>query len=73
MKKMKEEYKYNESEDLFSTSDLIPKNVAKILDTFNEDVEQYKEMDRLCNELTQIGYTFDLGLDATPYNLRKIT
>jgi hypothetical protein len=57
--------------DLFETPELIPSEVQAILETFDEDKPNtYLELDRLVNELENIGYTFDYYLDADPYGLR---
>ncbi len=57
--------------DLFETPELIPSEVQEILETFDEDKPNtYLELDRLVNELENIGYTFDYYLDADPYGLR---
>jgi hypothetical protein len=57
--------------DLFETPELIPQDVQAILWTFNEDAPNtYEELDRVTNELEEIGYTFDYYLDADPYGLR---
>ena len=57
--------------DLFETPELIPSEVQAILETFDEDKPNtYLELDRLLNELENIGYTFDYYLDADPYGLR---
>jgi hypothetical protein len=60
--------------DLFETPELIPSEVQEILETFDEDKPNtYLELDRLVNELENIGYTFDYYLDADPYGLRPIS
>jgi len=46
-----------------------PKDVRKILDSFDFEGDAYKECDRLLNELEPLGYTFEYGLDGEPYNL----
>jgi hypothetical protein len=56
--------------DLFETPELIPKEVMSILITFEDNT--YNELDRIQNELQTISYTFDYGLDAEPFNLRKL-
>ena len=33
--------------DLFETPELIPDNVQAVLETFNEDADSYRELDRL--------------------------
>lgn len=58
--------------DLFETPELIPDNVQAVLETFNEDADSYRELDRLLIEIEPMGYTFDYYLDAEPYGLRPI-
>jgi len=58
-------------QDLFETPELIPQKVQEVLDTITEDYT-YQEMERLLAELKPLGYTFDYGLDAEPYDLREI-
>jgi hypothetical protein len=63
--------------DLFSDNDGndIPPKVQAILDKYEQrlvDGMDYKEFVPLHDELYAIGYTFELGLDAQPYDLRKI-
>lgn len=56
--------------DLFETPDLIPKDVHDILAQFEDNT--YEECERVLNKLEQIGYTYEYGLDAEPFNLRKL-
>jgi hypothetical protein len=60
--------------DLFETPELIPSEVQLILESYNEDerTNDYLDLRRLTNELEQIGYTLDYGLDAEPFGLRPI-
>jgi len=59
--------------DLFETPELIPTEAKAIMDTFNDySGNEYLELDRIVNELNEIGYTFDFYLDAEPYGLRPI-
>ena len=58
--------------DLFETPDLIPDNVKEILNTWDESINSYTELSRIVDELNKIGYTFDYGLDASPFDLHKI-
>jgi hypothetical protein len=60
--------------DLFETPELIPSEVQLILESFNEDecANDYLDLQRLTNELEEIGYTLDYGLDAEPFGLRPI-
>lgn len=48
--------------------DLLPNEVKKILDTFDEDSNPYKECERLLQECEAIGWTFDYGLEGVPFN-----
>lgn len=66
--------KENET-DLFQHSEKQPKELKFILDKYNEKIENgltYEEVKNLEKEVNKIGYTFDYGLDAVPYNLRKM-
>jgi hypothetical protein len=56
--------------DLFETPVLIPDNVISVINTFEDNT--YEECERIKNELEQIGYTYEYGLDAEPFNLRKL-
>jgi len=59
--------------DLFETPELIPSDVQEILESFDEDTPNtYQELNRLVDELSKVGYTFDYYLDAEPYGLRPI-
>jgi len=62
-----------ETKDLFEFYEDQPENVKSILAQY-EDLEAmtYEELTGLQKNLETIGYTFDYGLDAQPYNLRKI-
>lgn len=62
-----------ESNDLFETPELIPSEVSAILDTWDDNEDPYKECARLERELAVVGYSFEWGLDGSPYNLRKIS
>ena len=52
--------------------DLLPDNVKAIMDTFNQELDSYKECNRLLNEVEKIGWTFDYYLDGIPYNFKQI-
>lgn len=58
--------------DLFETPELIPENIQGILSSFDENADEYRELERLQSEVEQQGYTFDYYLNAEPFNLRKI-
>lgn len=57
--------------DLFETPELIPENIMRIILSFDENKDPYKELDRVKSECENNGYTFDYYLDCEPYNLRN--
>lgn len=57
--------------DLLANYETLPTEVKDIINSFNDDFT-YDNCERLLAELKPLGYTFDYGLDATPYDLRKI-
>lgn len=58
--------------DLFETPELIPEEVQAVLETFDENADDYAELERILAEIEPLGYTFDYYLDADPYGLRPI-
>ena len=58
--------------DLFETPELIPQEVQAVLDTLSEDANSYLELERIQKQVEKLGYTFDYGLDAEPYDLRPM-
>lgn len=58
--------------DLFETPELIPDEVQAVLETFDENADDYAELDRILAEIEPLGYTFDYYLNADPYGLRPI-
>jgi hypothetical protein len=63
-----------EGVDLFEDYENIPSNVQEILDKYADQFENgnYKLLEKVQKEIEKEGYTFDYGLDASAYNLRKI-
>jgi hypothetical protein len=59
-------------EDLFDTPELLPLEVQAILEKYSNKDFNYKNCSNLVNELEQVGYTCEYGLDASPYELQKI-
>ena len=55
--------------DLFEQYETLPNKVRLIIDTIEQSYQGLLESKRKLNE---IGYSFEWGLDAVPYNLRKI-
>ena len=58
--------------DLFEHYDELPEEVQAVLNRYATDDETYENAEALLQELQPLGYTFEYGLDASPYNLRKI-
>lgn len=63
--------------DLFEYLDALPQNIRKIVESygakFAADGDSYILCQTFLNELIPLGYTFEYGLDAVPYNLRQLT
>ena len=62
--------------DLFEQYDKQPKELSEIVQMYEEryvdgDMD-YKDSQKFLKEVNAIGYTFDLGLDNEPYNLRPM-
>lgn len=58
--------------DLFEYPELLPDNVLAIIDKYASDDMGYEECNALIDELYDVGYTCDYGLDGIPYDLRKL-
>jgi hypothetical protein len=58
-------------EDLFTTPEQLPTEVQEILSDFSEREQTYENCQQLEQALKPHGYTFEWGLDAEPYDLRK--
>ncbi|MCG8493788.1 MAG: hypothetical protein MI743_19370 [Sneathiellales bacterium] len=65
--------KPEEQHDLFENLHLVPDNVLAVLETFDENGNEYTELARLAKECEALGYTFDYYLTAEPFNLRKLS
>ena len=61
-----------EGVDLFEDYEDQPQEVQKILSKYEMEDFNYDVLQNLKAELEAIGYTMDFGLDAEPYDLRKI-
>jgi hypothetical protein len=55
--------------DLFEQYETLPNEVRAIIDTIDKSYQSLLEAERTMNK---IGYSFEWGIDAIPYNLRKI-
>ena len=58
--------------DNFANYKNLPLEVQAVLDKHSGDDETYATCQELQDELEQIGWTCEWGLDAVPYGLRKI-
>ena len=58
--------------DLFEDYENIPANVQAILNDYELEDNDYNTLNDLQNELAEVGYTFEFGLDAEPFALRPI-
>ena len=61
-----------EGVDLFEDYEDQPQEVQRILSKYEMEDFNYDVLQNLKAELESIGYTMDFGLDAEPYDLRKI-
>jgi hypothetical protein len=61
--------------DLFQTPELIPDNVANIIDRYwseyGEDMH-YEDTENMLNEVEKEGYTFEYDLSNMPFALRPL-
>ena len=58
--------------ELFFDIESLPIEVQNVLSKFSEKNNTYANCKKLEVRLFKYGYTFDFGLDAIPFNLRKI-
>lgn len=62
--------------DLFENYELQPENLSKICKKWSLKHEKkplgYKGLKKFLKDVESIGFTFDYGMDASPYDLRKI-
>jgi predicted acetyltransferase len=58
--------------DLFEEMDNLPEEVQAVLRKYSTEDETYTNAESMLSDLESLGYTFEYGLDAVPYNLRKI-
>lgn len=58
--------------DLFEYPNLWPANLRAILARYLAKDPSYENLIQLENELKNIGYSIEYGLDCVAYNLQKI-
>ena len=59
--------------DLFEHYETLPIEVQAILEKYCDGDNTYEECANLVAELETVGYTCEYGLDAEPYELRKLS
>ncbi len=57
--------------DLFEHYEKLPSEVQGIISKCEEQ-PSYNKLEKMLEELKPYGYTFEYGLDAVPYDLRKL-
>ena len=62
----------NEGIDLFETPEALPYNVRAIISMFSSSTNGYEDCASFVIQLESVGYTCNYGLDAEPYDLRKL-
>lgn len=63
----------SENVDLFEHIETLPSEVREVVMAFSEGDFEYTACEALEKSLKPLGYTFDWGLDAEPFNLRKLS
>jgi hypothetical protein len=58
--------------DLFEDFDNLPQDVQDLFFEYEESDDTYDRNQEMLNRLEPLGYTFDYGLDATPFGLKKL-
>jgi len=58
--------------DLFEQPEMIPVEIAVILNSFDDNADSIQECARIQEEIEVLGYTYDYYLDACPENLRLL-
>ncbi len=72
-KSLEEEFGQEDEEDLFENIESLPKEVQKVLNKYGKKSNlKHNDLEKFLDELKPLGYTFEYGLDLSPYNLRKI-
>ncbi len=59
--------------DLFEHYETLPNEVKSILAKFAKSENDYKDCQLLIEELNEVGYTCEFGLDAVPFNLSVLS
>lgn len=63
----------NNDIDLFQHIERLPKNIQYTIERYSDsDSFSYDDCRAMLVDMESQGYTFEYGLDAEPYNLRKL-
>lgn len=70
---LEEELEKFKSRDLFEYPEELPEGMVNIIDNFDDiGILTYDHLEEMLEMCEAYGYTFEYGLDAVPFNLRKI-
>jgi|688.fasta_scaffold563911_3 hypothetical protein len=58
--------------DLFETPENLPIEIIDLMHEFSKMNNSYNACKIMLRECLKIGYTFEYGLDAIPFNLKKL-
>jgi hypothetical protein len=58
--------------DLFETPENLPIEIIDLINDFNKSDATYQNCEILLKKCIKLGYTFKYGLDAIPFNLKKL-
>lgn len=59
--------------DLFEDYEKLPKDVLAVVSKYGDIDMTYETCESFKSEVNKLGYTFEYGLDATPFNLQLLT
>ena len=62
-----------EFKDMFAYYDELPTEIKEVLDKYAEMDNTYENCGNLVEDLEELGWTCEYGLDAEPYDLRQLT
>ena len=63
----------NDDIDLFQHVERLPKNIQYTIERYtNSDSFSYDDCRAMLEDMESQGYTFEYGLDAEPYNLKRM-
>ena len=66
------DFEENEISDLFENPENLPIEIQSLLNDFEEKDTSYLNCKKLLKKCEKLGYSFEYGLDAIPYGLKKL-